>query len=90
MWIRCCSRVEIKNRAADEWKIGVQRSRRYEMKDIGRFKGGTGCQENQEKTDVGLSLCMIYLFILRSNTGSEDARRHSALRRCRNETGALY
>lgn len=32
------------------------------MKDIGRFKGGTGCQENQEKDRCRIIDLFIYLF----------------------------
>lgn len=63
------------------------------MKDIGRFKGGTGCQENQEKDRCQIVVVhdlFIYLFILRSNAGSGDAHRHSAPRSCRHEAGSLY
>lgn len=56
---------------------------------LGAVREGQAVRKIKRRTDVGLSLCMIYLF-LRSNAGSGDTRRHSALRRCRHEARSLY
>lgn len=49
------------------------------MKDIGRFKGGTGCQENQEKDRCQIVVVhdlFIYFTVKRGVGGTRTVVRH--------------